>query len=219
MKNIESIMAELGIEIPEEKKDEFKRLMAENYRTVEDYNKQTKKRDEYKDSLDKVQGELDGFKDVDVDKLKSQIATLTEQLTTEKNERAAEAKKASLEKLVSDFLASTDENGDKKYEFLNDITAGYYKTELTKALDDDSAKGKSISDIFAGMITDKDGKQKSGIFVDKAQNEANKNKAMFSSTKHGGNKPNGKPSMAQLMKMKNENPDLDISQYIKNGND
>lgn len=131
----------------------------------------TAKRDEYKASLEDVQGKLDGFKDVNVDDLKGQIATLTTQLADEKTARAQDAQKVEREKTVSEFLSSLDENGNKKYEFLNDITEGFYRDKLIEELSKDSAKGKSIGDIFTGLITGEDGKQKANIFVDRQQEQ------------------------------------------------
>ena len=121
MQNYEQILAELGIEIPEDKKSDLKKKMDENYRTKSDYDKVVTKRDEYKTSLDDVQAKLDGFKDVDVNDLKNQISTLTTQLDDEKKARAADARKVEVEKTVNDFLASVDDKGAKQYEFLNDI--------------------------------------------------------------------------------------------------
>ena len=215
MQNYEQILQELGIEVPEDKKSDLKKKMDENYRTKSDYDKVAQKRDEYKTSLDDTRTKLEGFKDVDVDDLKNQISTLTTQLNDEKTARAADARKAEVEKIVNDFLSSTDDKGEKMYNFLNDITADYYRGELTKALDSDSAKGKSITDIFNTMITDKDGNQKEGIFVDRDQQQARQNAARF--TTHAG-KSSGdggkKPTMTELMRMKNEDPSLDISQYM-----
>ena len=65
------------------------------------------------------------------------------------------------------------------------------------------------------MITDADGKQKSGIFVDKQQAEANQNAAKFTKPAQQKGTSGQKYTMSQLMKMKNENPDLDISQYMQ----
>ena len=59
MKNYEQILQELGIEIPEDKKADLKKEMSENYKTINDYNKVTEKRDEYKTSLDELQEKLD----------------------------------------------------------------------------------------------------------------------------------------------------------------
>lgn len=216
MQNYEQILQELGIEVPEDKKSDLKKKMDENYRTKSDYDKVVQKRDEYKTSLDDVQTKLDGFKDVDVDDLKAQIATLTTQLNDEKTARAADARKVELEKTVNEFLASTDDKGEKLYEFLNDITENHYREELTKALDSDSAKGKSIADIFKGMIVDKDGKTKAGIFVDKKQTQAQQNAARFTTSIQKGSGTGGtltkedfkKMNLDERLKLKQSDPDL-----------
>jgi hypothetical protein len=214
MQSYEQIFEELGIEVPEDKKADLKKKMLENYRTAADYNKQAEKRDEYKDALDNVQKELEKFKDVDVDDLKGQIATLTTQLDDEKKARAADARKVEVEKTVNEFLASTDEKGGRLYEFLNDITEDHYRTALMEELDKDTAKGKSIEDIFKTMITDKEGNQKTGIFVDREQTQAQQNRARFTKPTTQQKPAGHKYSMSEVMKMKNENPDLDITQYM-----
>lgn len=211
MENYEQILKGLGVEIPEDKKADLKKKMEENYSTKEDYDKAVEKRDEYKTSLEQVQEKLDGFKDVDVDDLKGQIQTLTSELADEKKARAEDACKVEVEKTVNAFLSSTDEKGERQYHFLNDITENHFRDALMAELDKDSAKGKSIGDIFKGMVTDADGKQKPGIFVDKAQ----ANSARFTAPA-GKSKPEGghKYTMAEVMRMKNENPDLDIDSFM-----
>ena len=211
MENYEQILKDLGVEIPEDKKADLKKKMEENYSTKEDYDKAVEKRDEYKTSLEQVQEKLDGFKDVDVDDLKGQIQTLTSELADEKKARAEDACKVEVEKTVNAFLSSTDEKGERQYHFLNDITENHFRDARMAELDKDSAKGKSIGDIFKGMVTDADGKQKPGIFVDKAQ----ANSARFTAPA-GKSKPEGghKYTMAEVMRMKNENPDLDIDSFM-----
>ena len=172
MQNYEQILQELGIEIPEDKKNDLKAKMSENYRAKSDYDNVVRKRDEYKTSLDETQAKLDGFKDVDVNDLKGQIATLTTQLNNEKKARADDARKIEVEKTVNDFLSSTDDKGNKMYEFLNDITEDHYRNALVEELGKDSARGKSIGDIFKTMTTGEDGTQKTGIFVDRQQERA-----------------------------------------------
>lgn len=213
MQNYEQILQELGIEIPEDKKNDLKAKMSENYRAKSDYDNVVRKRDEYKTSLEDVLAKLDGFKDVDVDDLKRQIATLTTQLNDEKKARADDARKIEVEKTVNDFLSSTDDKGNRMYEFLNDITEDHYRNALMEELGKDSARGKSIGDIFKTMTTGEDGTQKTGIFVDRQQERAKQNAARF--TKPASNQNNApKYTMSELMKMKNENPDLDIKQYM-----
>lgn len=178
MQNYEQILSELGIEVPEDKKSDLKKKMDENYKTINDYNNQKKKletaegeRDTYKGQLDGVQEKLKGFENVNIEELRGKISTLETQLADEKTARAQDAQKVEREKTVSDFLSSLDENGNKKYEFLNDITEGFYRDKLIEELSKDSAKGKSIGDIFTGLITGEDGKQKANIFVDRQQAE------------------------------------------------
>ncbi len=215
MQNYEQILSELGIEVPEDKKADLKKKMNENYKTVTDYNKVVEKRDEYKNSLENVQGKLDGFKDIDVEDLKGQITTLTTQLNNEKAARAQDAQKVEREKSVNEFLSALDENGNRKYEFLNDITEGFYRDKLMEELSKDSARGKSIGDIFKGLITGEDGKQKENIFVDRKQAELEAGRAKpFTQPINGGNPSSRKVSPSELMKMKNENPNLDIRQYM-----
>lgn len=204
MQNIIEICKEFGMEVPADKQAEFNKKVSENYRTKSDYDKAIEKRDEYKTSLDDVQKKLDAFKNVDVEDLKGQIDTLTTQLADEKAERAKDAAKAELEKSVRTFLSSTDDKGDRLYDFLNDITETYYRNALMEELEKDSAKGKSIEDIFKGMITDKDGNQKEGIFVNKAE----QNKARFT-------KPNKPGSGAMTDKQKFASMSLDERMKLK----
>lgn len=210
MQSYEQIFEELGIQIPDEKMSDLRKKMNENYRTKVDYDKVTAKRDEYKASLEDVQVKLDGFKDVDVKELQGKISTLTADLQAEKNARAADARKVELEKTVSSFL------GEKK--FVNALTETAIRNSLLEELDKDTAKGKSIEDIFKGLITDSDGKIVENILVDENQEKARQQAARFTTPKSGENPASGaKISMSELMKMKNENPGLDISQYLQKG--
>ena len=206
MKNIETIISEAGLEVTEEQLATINKAVAENYKTVNDYNKQVEKRDEYKTSLDEVQSKLDGFKDVDVDNLQEQIKNLAGELQSEKDARAEDARKVGLEKSIEAFLA------DK--EFVNPITAKSIRTELATELDKDTAKGKSISDIFNGLISDEDGEPIANILVDEGQKRAQDNKAQFTTPVGKKPAPGTKYSASELMKLKNENPDMDITQYM-----
>ena len=128
MQNYEQFMKELGIEIPEDKKDALSAKMKENYKTVAEYNKAAEKRDEYKTSLDDVQEKLKAFEEVDVEDLKGQITTLTTQLQDEKNAREKDAARFELEKTVDTFM------GEKK--FINDITAGSLREKLQQKINE-----------------------------------------------------------------------------------
>ena len=83
MKNIFEIMKEYGLEVPEDKKKDFEKTVLENYKTMTDYDNQTKKLDAANDTIKAndiamkdLQDKLDGFKDVDVSGLNQTIKTL-----------------------------------------------------------------------------------------------------------------------------------------------
>lgn len=80
MKNIEQILKEAGIEVTDEQKAAVNKAMAENYKTISDYDKQIRKtekaegeRDTYKGQLDTANDTLEKFKDIDPDKQAAEI--------------------------------------------------------------------------------------------------------------------------------------------------
>lgn len=83
MKNIFEIMKEYGLEVPEDKKKDFEKAVLENYKTMTDYDNQTKKLDAANETIKAndtamkdLQEKLDGFKDVDVSSLNQRIKEL-----------------------------------------------------------------------------------------------------------------------------------------------
>lgn len=200
MLNIEQILTEFNVEIPDGKKEEFVKKVLENYKTVAEYQKVTKKRDELKESLDNVQGELEKFKDVDVDNLKSQISTLTTQLADEKKAREKDAEKARIEKNVSEFLA------EKK--FVNQFTEKTIRESLITELDKDTAKGRSIEDIFTDLITDEEGHEIENILVN-----SGKKKPFFTGGSSNNGCKNGHQKLSEMtldarMALKKKDPEL-----------
>lgn len=193
MKNYEQILQELGIEIPEEKKSDLKKHMADNYRTINDYNNVVAKRDEYKESLETVQGKLDGFKDVDVAELKNQIATLTANLETEKQGRQADALKIERTAVIDEFL--------KDKEFVNPITEKAIRESIMSELE--KGTGKSVDKIFDSLTKDKDGNAVPNILVDKEQQTLEQNRARFTQPMgNNGSVTNGTLTKKDIMAIK-----------------
>lgn len=93
MRNILTILKELGIDVPEDKQESLNSAVAENYKTVSDYNKQKEKLDAANDTITAndtaikdLQTKLDGFKDVDVSGLNQRIKDLeTEKANIQKD--------------------------------------------------------------------------------------------------------------------------------------
>lgn len=51
MENIFKIMKDFGIEMPEDKKEDFEKSVLENYKTVADYNKQVENLNKANDTI------------------------------------------------------------------------------------------------------------------------------------------------------------------------
>lgn len=200
MQNYEQILAELGIEIPEEKKADLKKKMSENYKTVADYDKQVKKKDEYKISLDDVQTRLAELEKEDVDGLKDKITTLTQELADEKEARAKEAKQTELRDKVKDFLS------DKK--FVNAITEDSIRSQMIQKLEEEN--GKNAEDVFKELTT-KDGKPIENILVDEKKVPDVKIPS-FTTKFNSGEQKKGTQKLREMslddrMKLKAEDPD------------
>lgn len=200
MQNYEQILAELGIEVPEDKKSDLKKKMSENYKTVADYDKQVKKKDEYKISLDDVQTRLAELEKEDVDGLKDKITTLTQELADEKEARAKEAKQTELRDKVKDFLS------DKK--FVNAITEDSIRSQMIQKLEEEN--GKNVEDVFKELTT-KDGKPIENILVDEKKVPDVKIPS-FTTKFNSGEQKKGTQKLREMslddrMKLKAEDPD------------
>ena len=200
MQNYEQILAELGIEVPEDKKSDLKKKMSENYKTVADYDKQVKKKDEYKISLDDVQTRLAELEKEDVDGLKDKITTLTQELADEKEARAKEAKQTELRDKVKDFLS------DKK--FVNAITEDSIRSQMIQKLEEEN--GKNAEDVFKELTT-KDGKPIENILVDEKKAPDVKIPS-FTTKFNSGEQKKGTQKLSEMslderMNLKAEDPD------------
>lgn len=202
----------LGVEVTEEIEKAFP---GEFVSTLEVEKKIEKIKDleKDKDALIKEQADLEKkLQDLkenapDADELNTKISELTETLEKERRERAEKDEKDRLGGMVADFF--------KDKHFVNEITANAIKEQLVSKLNSDEARGKSISDLFDGLVKDDDGKYKPDILIDDKDYEAQQRKR----ASLRGNlieQPEGaKLSMAELMKLKNQNPDMDITPYLK----
>lgn len=155
-----------------------------------------------------LEKELQAMRDSapDADALNQKIAELTTTLENERKERAEKDERARLDGLVTDFFA------DK--HFVNTITADAIKAQLVDKLNSDEARGKSISDLFDAIVKDDKGNYKPDILIDDKTYQAQQNRSQI--VGNNISQPDGaRLSMAELMKLKNQNPDMDITPYLK----
>ena len=156
-----------------------------------------------------LEKELQALKDAkpDADAMQDKIEELTATLEKERNERKEKDEESRLAGLVEDFF--------KDKHFVNEITAEAIKTQLVGKLSSDEARGKSINDLFDAIVKDNEGNYKPDIVIDEKTWKAQQNRSQILG--NNINHPDGVSlSMAEIMKLKNEHPDMDITPYLKN---
>ena len=86
MKNIEAILLEVGLTLTDEQKTAINKAVAENYKTVSDYDKQKDKLTAAEEKVKTTEEALKAFDGVDVEASKKQIADLQAELTKKDTE-------------------------------------------------------------------------------------------------------------------------------------
>lgn len=206
MINIEEILKTNNVTVTDEQKVAIVKAVKENYKTVNEFDKKVEKleaeRDGYKEQFETATETLKGFDGIKPDELQAEVA---------KYKKAAEEKekefKQELEK--RDFADALDKSIGE-YNFSSE----YAKKSVMEEIKSAGLKlvdGKIIG--LNDMIEAIKGKDASA-FVDEKQQKLEQNRAKFTRKADPG-KDGTKISMSELMKMKNENPNMDISQYME----
>ena len=207
MQKLIDTLKSFGIEIPADKQADVKKAISEHYKNVGEYNKAISKleteRDTWKEKAETAEDTLKSFEGIDPEKINSELADWKKKAEdAEKNAKAriderdfADALKAELEEIQFSSEAA-------KRAIMAEIKEAGLKLKDGKIL--------GLSDLITQM-KEKD----ASAFVEEDQQRAQQNAARFT-TPAGRTQPVGgkKYTMSELMKMKNENPNLDISQYI-----
>ena len=206
MQNIIEICKEFGLEIPADKQSEFTKKVAENYLTKAEHEKKIGKletdRDTWKEKAETAENTLKGFEGVDLETMKRDLADWQKKAEeAEKNAQAqiyerdfSDALKAELESVKFSSEAA-------KRDVMSQIKAAELKLKDGKIL--------GLSDLIEQIKKDD-----ASAFVDEAQQQNEANRARFTQPAKPGSVPGKKYSMSELMRMKNDNPDLDIKQYM-----
>lgn len=211
--NIIDKLKSLGVEITPEIEKAFPGEFVSDLEVQKKNEKITTLENEKKDletKQENLEKELQTLKDAapDADALNQKIADLTATLENERKERKEKDEITRLDGLVTDFFA------DK--HFVNAITADAIKKQLVETLNSDETRGKSISDLFDAIVKDEKGNYKPDIIIDDKTFKAQQSRSQI--VGNNINQPDGaKLSMAELMKLKNQNPDMDITPYLRRG--
>ena len=199
MKNIFDILTGIGVTITDEQKQRLESEMAENYKTIADYNKVTAKRDEYKasaetlkTSLDDVQGKLNALGDDPAGELEE----LKKKLKDEQDARKADALTVTRKENIREFLSGK--------KFVNEITEKSIKASMLAELEKND--GRLLDAIFTELTTGADGQPLPNVLI----TEEDEKKPHFTVPKKpgGGEKTLGDYTLDERMKLKREHPEL-----------
>ena len=123
MKNIEAILKDAGLEVTAEQLAAIDKEVKENYKTVTDYEKQKDKLTAAEDKVKTLTESLDKFKDVDADKLNSEIAELKKQLDEKDKSYASQLADRDFDDLVKDAITEAKGRNPKAIKALLDVEA------------------------------------------------------------------------------------------------
>lgn len=209
--DIFEMLKNAGAEVPEDKREAFNTEFRKTYKSEAEVAKKVgaaeKERDSWKERAETAEETLKGFEGKDfegITKDRDAWKEKFEKLETDQREATAKAERTAM---VAEFLKDT--------VFVNDITKRAVTSQLEEALSQDSAKGKSVESLFNAIVKDKEGKLLPNIIVEESQQQAEQRRSGIVGRSINGSKSGESLSTAELMRMKNENPNLDISQYLK----
>lgn len=210
MKNISEILKEIGLEIPEDKQNDFNTAFSENYKTVNEFQKRVGKveeeRDGWKTKAETAETTLRGFEGVDLDKIKGDLeAWKTKAETAER-----EYQKKISERDFNDALNA----GIGKYKFTSESAKKAVMAEIRKkGLTMSEGKILGLDDAI-GQIKEAD----KGAFVNEEEEELEGNRARFTAPM---DRVNGtafeKMTLAEKMAYANTHPTASVvSEWLKN---
>ena len=151
MKDIFEILKGHSIEVPKDKIAEIRKAVAENYKTINEFNIKVEKLDGQlktaNSTINNLNDKIKEFEGVDVKSLQD---TIQKYKDDEKARKDADDKAAALKALKDRF---TPLKGDKK--FLNEGTEQWIFSEFEKAIALDENKSKSDAEIFETITKNK----------------------------------------------------------------
>lgn len=140
MKNIETILKELGIELTDEQKEKLKKEHNENYKTINEYEKQTEKIEtleksvkDTEETLKTTQEKLKEFEGVDTKALNDEIEKLKQTITDNEAGYKAKIEERDFNDLIEKAIAGKKGVNAKAIMALLDIEA--LKTSKNQAQD------------------------------------------------------------------------------------
>lgn len=197
MKNIFEILSNSGVEVPEDKKTELTKQIAENYKTVAEFDKVKNRleveRDNYKDSFETAQNALKEFDGVDVKELNGKITQLTSDLAKKDSEYQAKIADMEFNSVLDSAISASGARNSKAVKALLEIEA----LKGSKNQEDD------IKKAIEAVKTEND-------FLFGADEPIN-NVVIGAGN---SNQPGKKMTLMEAMAYKNAHPEADVNNLI-----
>jgi len=207
MKDILEILKSYGLEVPSDKAEAFKKEFVENYKAVAELEKKTTKiaaleedKKALEEQLKTANETIAGFEGADVEGLKQQIVDYNQKLKDTEEQHKREIEQRDFKDALTEAM--------KEVEFTSEYARKSVMAEIEGAgLKLIDGKIIGLNDLLE-TIKEKD----KAAFVDKEQEQLEQGKAKF--TTPINIKEGTKLSTSELMKLKNQYPNLDITKYM-----
>lgn len=121
MKNIETIIAEAGVELTDEQKQKINDGVKENYKTVADYQKQKEKIDSLEKTVETAQETIKKFEGTNPEELKKKVDELTKTIEANKADYEAKIADRDFTDMVDKAITSANGKNNKAIKALLDI--------------------------------------------------------------------------------------------------
>lgn len=207
MQNIIDILTANGLKVTDEQKKAINKAVSDNYKTVAEHDKKVAaielERDGYKKQYEAAEDTIKSFDGIDPDDVKKKMGDYEQKI----KDLEESHKKELYDRDFADALKT--EIGAYKF------SSEYAKKSVMAEIQ--SAGLKLVDGKIIGLndMIDNIKSKDASAFVNETEQAAKDKQARFSSSIKPGR--DNKISMSELMKMKNENPGLDIAGYINNG--
>ena len=207
MQTLLETLKSFRIDIPAAKQANVKKALSEHYKNAGEYSKVASKleteRDTWKEKAETAEATLKGFEGVDLETMQQDLADWKKKAeVAEKNAQAQLYERDFSDALKTEFEGIKFSSEAAKRAIMAEIKDAGLKLKDGKIL--------GLNDLITQM-KEKD----ASAFVDDEQIKAQQNTARFTQPIGRAQPAGGKKyTMSELMKMKNENPGLDIEQYM-----
>ncbi len=192
MENIHAILSKFGLEVPADKKADFDKDLAANYKTLSEFEKKLSKvegeRDNYKQQLDDATETLKGFEGVDIGTMQTQLQ--------EWQTKAQNAERDYQAKLEARDFEDALKGAMEEYKFTSEAARRAVMAEIREA----GLKLKDGKILGLGDLVESIKSKDASAFVDDGNPPAK-----FTQRITGGGDPAGGKTRAEIMAIKDRN--------------